>query len=150
MCVKHRGAYQLLLGNRNGTIHVADIEFGGDQGELQLKHLPLKMVSLPPETNDFNRKITDFSIDRAGSLYAVAANDPGDMHGSLGPFKSVVYQLGRIEQHDENPLKILEGDCLKWKVSGFKVEGLVVEDNKSITIGTDDEGYGGVWRRLSW
>lgn len=95
-----------------------------------------------------NRDISALYVDPEGTLWAAAAEDPGD----LGPFYSVIYEIGVLRADPRNPLRV-HGTVEVWReVPGFKVEALsgpvsaVMES--SLSFGTEDELYGGVFRFL--
>lgn len=101
-------------------------------------------------TNDKkNRDVTDFHVDKSGIIWASASEDQGDS----GPFYSVVYKLGKINKADKNRPVIVEKKFDVYKeINGFKIEALSGPSkgiNSTLTFGTEDEMYGGVWRPLN-
>ena len=79
-------------------------------------------------------------------LWGSAAVDPGDD----GPFRSVVYLIGHVDANQNPPIKLYNSDTY-WVIDGFKVEGVAAreDDRLPLSIGTEDENFGGVWRPLS-
>jgi hypothetical protein len=90
------------------------------------------------------RSITGLSIDSKNQLWGSASVDPGDN----GPFRSVVYLIGHIDANQEIPVQLYNPNT-HWIVDGFKVEGVAAgEDGLPLSIGTEDENYGGIWRPM--
>jgi hypothetical protein len=90
------------------------------------------------------RSITGLSIDSKGQLWGSAAVDPGND----GPFRSVVYLIGHVDGNQKIPVRLYNPDT-HWVVDGFKVEGVAAgEDGLPLSVGTEDENFGGVWRPL--
>lgn len=90
------------------------------------------------------RSITGLSIDSKGQLWGSASLDPGDD----GPFRSVVYLIGRVDPNQEIPVQKHNPDTY-WVVDGFKVEGVAAGEGRlPLSIGTEDENYGGIWRPM--
>ena len=94
------------------------------------------------------RDIGDLYIDHAGILWAVATEDPGDS----GPFRSVIYQVATILDDPHDPIKLIQGGKPFWIVDGLKIEALSgpagIPGVGPLSIGTEDEHFGGVWRPL--
>ncbi len=101
-------------------------------------------------TNEKNKRdITDLHIDTEGGIWAAASEDTGD----VGPFYSVIYKLGQLDaSNTERPLTVYN-EFTNWvPVSGFKIEALSGSPkniNATLSFGTEDEIYGGVWRAIS-
>jgi hypothetical protein len=87
--------------------------------------------------------------DDAWRVWSVATVD----QGNLGPFRSLIYDAGKLAWDSQRGLAFV-GETLRplWALEGIKVEALAdapgAVDNSVITIGTDDESYGGIWRPL--
>ena len=95
------------------------------------------------------RDLTDLHIDSKGSIWASASEDVSDM----GPFYSVIYKVGQVDtSNKERPFNIYS-DFPTWEaVPGFKIEALSGPSksiNCTLSFGTEDEIYGGVWRAIS-
>lgn len=95
-----------------------------------------------------NRDISALYLDGDGTLWAAAAEDPGD----LGPFYSVIYEVGTIGPDPADPIHINQIIDIWKEVPGFKVEALsgpfVSISGSTLSFGTEDELYGGVLRFL--
>ncbi len=95
-----------------------------------------------------NRDISALYLDPEGTLWAAAAEDPGD----LGPFYSVIYQVGVFRADPENPIQINQTIDVWKEVPGFKIEALsgpiAAVEGSTLSFGTEDELYGGVLRFL--
>ncbi|GGG05085.1 hypothetical protein GCM10011344_01810 [Dokdonia pacifica] len=95
------------------------------------------------------RDITDLHIDAEGNIWAAASEDTSD----VGPFYSVIYQLGHVNDSNKEQPFTIYSDFSKWvPVSGFKIEALSGPSkniNATLSFGTEDEIYGGVWRAIS-
>ncbi|MDR4497135.1 MAG: hypothetical protein MRK02_04310 [Candidatus Scalindua sp.] len=84
-------------------------------------------------------------------VWSVAVIDNGDR----GPFKSVIYEAGSfVLSSKEGKIEFVlnpEPDII-WQLDGLKVEALAAPagsvTQSVISIGTDDEDYGGIWRPL--
>ena len=89
------------------------------------------------------RDISDLYFDAAGQLWGAAAID----RGNLGPFRSVVYLIGRFRN---DAVEILSGaPKIYARVDGVKVEALTAgPDAARFAIGADGEDFGGLWRPL--
>lgn len=94
------------------------------------------------------RDITDFYLDANGEIWAAGCEDQGD----LGPFYSIIYKLGKVNYADkENPIWVSEKIAIAKEINGFKIEALSGPCNgiiSTLSFGTEDEIYGGVWRPL--
>ncbi|KUL21291.1 hypothetical protein [Chlorobium limicola] len=100
------------------------------------------------KNRDSKRDISDMYLHPDGSLWASACEDPGD----AGPFRSLVYRLGSVRKDSEQPVLLAKKPEILLDVSGFKIEALsspsVSAPLSTMSIGTDDEIYGGVWRSV--
>ena len=95
-----------------------------------------------------NRDISDLFVASDGSLWASAAWDSGD----AGPFSSLVYRIGYLRQNSHVPV-VVNRRLHVWRTcDGIKVEGVAAPPSALhravISVGSDDENYGGVWRPL--
>lgn len=101
-------------------------------------------------TNEKNKRdMTDLHVDTEGGIWAAASEDTTD----VGPFYSVIYKLGQLDiSNKEQPLTVYN-DFTQWApVAGFKIEALSGPPkniNATLSFGTEDEIFGGVWRPIS-
>jgi hypothetical protein len=96
------------------------------------------------------RPIVAMDVDSEGFIYIVSAFDSGT---DDGPYRSVVWQIGKIAEGMEESLEVeLNMNNRLGNLDGLKVEGIAVRepavDSIEIYIGTDDEHYGGIMRLL--
>ena len=95
------------------------------------------------------RDITDLHIDTEGGIWSVASEDTGD----VGPFYSVIYKVGQLDTSNKERPFTIYNEFPNWlPVSGFKIEALSGPSkniNATLSFGTEDEIYGGVWRAIS-
>lgn len=88
-------------------------------------------------------------IDHNGIIWASASGDQGD----AGPFYSVIYKLGKINQmNPQKPISIFDTLTIGREIYGFKIEALSgpqKDINCTHTFGTEDEIYGGVLRPIN-
>lgn len=148
----------LILGERGGSeIHPrGTIKWGiYNINTHQLKFNDIGMKGIPVNapgdwTNKKNKRdITDLHMDVDGGIWAAASEDTGD----VGPFYSVIYKLGEVNKlNKEQPLTIYS-DFKTWtSIPGFKIEALSGPSKhiqSTLSFGTEDEIYGGVWRAIS-
>lgn len=99
------------------------------------------------------RSCSDIFIDDQQRLWISSTQDGGDN----GPFRSVIYLAGRVLPGSSKPVVLFPDPLIAWKVEGFKVEaisGINKTSSKengcpiSLSLGTDDEAFGGTWRNL--
>ena len=108
-------------------------------------------VELPAEihTNQL-RSITDFYVDKSGTIWSAACEDSGD----YGPFRSLVYQLGSVQENNiEQPVLLNSDFDHLLYLPALKIEALagpVNLMNYNLSIGTEDENYGGIWRPVQF
>jgi hypothetical protein len=95
-----------------------------------------------------NRDIADLYVDDDGIIWASACEDPGD----TGPFLSVIFRLGRVTDDPDGPVRKISRPVVWRALSGLKVEALSSSPRAMplglMSIGTDDEHYGGIWRAI--
>jgi hypothetical protein len=157
-CLPYDGNQKiLLLGERggsdknpNGIVRWGILDL--DKHQFQMDGKGKKGISIDAPGNWTNpsskRDITDFHIDNEGFIWSAASEDNGD----LGPFYSVIYQLGKINKHSTTqPIEVFE-EIKIWKgVPGFKIEAVSGPSKgikANLSFGTEDEIYGGVWRAI--
>jgi hypothetical protein len=97
------------------------------------------------------RPIVAMDIDSNGFIYIVSAYDSGS---DDGPYRSVVWQIGKITADDDgNPSVELGINNRLGNLDGLKVESIAIRelaaDSIQIFIGTDDEHFGGIMRLLT-
>jgi len=92
------------------------------------------------------RSVSDLYLDPAGYLWASGAEDMGDD----GPFRSVIYRLGRFDANQVYPVQYDGNMDLFWRIDGLKIEaiGPPTTPGSILNYATDDENFGGVWRPL--
>lgn len=94
------------------------------------------------------RDISDLYADSGGALWAVASAEAGDN----GPFRSVVYRLGKVTEDAGQPVELEQHPSAAWTVDGFKIEALAAPTERVkgslLSVGSEDENLGGVWRAL--
>ena len=97
--------------------------------------------------NARERDISGLYASADGVLWGVATADAGDN----GPFRSVIYKLGRII-NGTRPVDLVLRPATAWTIDGMKVESLAAPtklvDGSVLSIGSEDENFGGVWRAL--
>lgn len=135
--VRPRGSLRL------GTFDAGRGRLDWQAGEIDL-HAPGSWLSVPP-----HRDIADLYVDGEGALWAVAASDPDE----YGPFRSLVWQVGTLDARNAaHPLTLASTKAPRWIIDGFKVEAVSAPDPRIpgslLSIGSEDEKLGGVWRAL--
>lgn len=94
------------------------------------------------------RHVTALHAGADGILWAAAAADAGD----VGPFRSVIYRVGRLTADAAAPVDLLRPPAVVWTLDGSKVEGLAAATGavagSVLGLGSEDEDLGGVWRAL--
>ena len=85
------------------------------------------------------------------SVLRVGSTDYGD----LGPFRSLIYRAGTLTVGRRCSFRKSPRPTILWELEGLKVEALAAParvgrelTQAAISIATDDESYGGVWRPL--
>ena len=157
-CVRHAdGRYLLLLGERGGSELYPS-------GRLRWGSLDLRSSSLewaergtasievtapgPWPAGTKKRDIADLYLDNEGTLWASATADQGDN----GPFRSVIFRIGTVSPGAVPPVKLTGPVVADWILDGMKVEALAAPATAApgsvLSVGTDDENFGGVWRPL--
>jgi len=93
------------------------------------------------------RAIADLYLAADGALWAVASEDGGDQ----GPFRSVIYRAATVRPERDPPVAIAPKPAPPWRLDGLKVEALAgpaAIPGSVLSVATDDEQYGGIWRPL--
>lgn len=152
------GSTLVILGERGGSgayrsgllrWAVVDLDM---QEPLRFSPIGLagKQVDAPGNwrNEDTNRDISALYLDSDNFLWAAASED----HGDSGPFKSVVFQIGRVRPDAPNPIQLIEQSVVSHTVDGFKIESLAAPTSlvpsSVFAIATEDEDLGGIWRAL--
>jgi hypothetical protein len=143
----------ILLGERGdseaGKIILWELDLENHQfkGQTPIKSIPFSAPDWPENVK--NRDISDIYIDSENTLWISSTEDPGD----AGPFKSIIYIVGKIDTNSNMPLRVHNRNITVekvWELDGIKVEALGAPPlwGNGLSIGTDDENYGGIWRPL--
>lgn len=91
------------------------------------------------------REITGLSIGADNTLWASAAIDRDK---DLGPFRSLIYNLGTVYPNALTPVIETRAHNI-WVMDGIKIEAVTSGlDGKSPSYGSEDEKLGGIWREL--
>jgi hypothetical protein len=104
----------------------------------------------PRPTGPNARPVVALTVDLDGEILAASAFDP-DV--DAGPFKSFVWQIGRLRAGSGGrpEVALAEEPELLGALDGLKVESVAVHatgDRDVVVVGTDDEYYGGALRPL--
>jgi hypothetical protein len=138
-----------------------DSERGEDQEDTSIRWFELRLdpltlgqprsteLRLPEPAGKGHRHISALEVDGQGRIFAVSTVDPGNP----GPFRSIVWEIGQVEESAGLPAVTLLRDPRRLAtVDGFKVEALAAcpsaDGKERLFIGTDDEDYGGAIRPL--
>ena len=108
------------------------------------------VLTVPSPTGPGARPVSALDVDADGHIYVASAYDPDR---DEGPFQSAVWRVGRLVESDGGAeLLLSEPPERVATLDGLKVEAVAVRpdgsDGVALFVGTDDEGYGGVLRRL--
>ena len=149
------GRLLLLLGERGGSqkfpegvIRWAILDIERHELHFTGKGLEGVKVNAPGKWKNrlANRDISDMYISPEGKIWLSAAEDNGDN----GPFTSVIYSPGRISGNFSQPV-IADRHPEVWRTVGsVKIEALSGPAESvagsRMSIGSDDENYGSIWR----
>lgn len=98
-------------------------------------------LRLPEPAGPRHRHVSALEADADGRLFAASDFDPP---GDRGPFRSIVWEIGRV---GEGGVTLLPSPRRVATLDGFKVEALAAcqgEDGKArFFLGVDNEDYGG-------
>lgn len=122
-------------------------ESGSGGGTLRLSE-PLRnqirTPAAPWDESDDVRACSDLHVALDGTVWVAAAEDPGS---DTGPFRSLVFAAGTFSADLDLP------SWFSDPRSGVFLEGLKVEavgppilDTFDLSVATDDEALGGIWR----
>ncbi|MEC4672643.1 MAG: hypothetical protein VST68_00510 [Nitrospirota bacterium] len=154
---QHGNKVLVVLGERGGSVQYPsgvlrwgwfDLSTGSLAWPTEGKEGKVISAPGPWVHADSKRDISDLYIDHAGILWAVATEDPGDN----GPYRSVIYQVATIHENQKDPLQLVQDGKPVWIIDGFKIEAISgpagIPGEGPLSIGTEDEYFGGVWRPL--
>ena len=153
--------YQLVLGERGrskaharGALITGILDLGEGTLAWQPASTDLELSSPGRWINPKGpRDIGDLWYDeRDQSIWTAATEDPGDQ----GPFRSVLWQACTVgELNQETGLRSLiatENPTAAYTIDGHKIEGISAAPNSVphayLSVGAEDEDYGGTWRGL--
>lgn len=96
------------------------------------------------------RPIVALDVDSNGFIYIVSAYDTGNDNG---PFRSVVWRIGRVASDKSGkPTILLNENKRLATLDGLKVESITIrkaeDGSEQIYVGTDDEHFGGIIRLI--
>jgi len=101
----------------------------------------------PDHAEPFQRDIADLYLE-SNVLWASAVREAGP----TGPFSSFIYQVALLDPQAAEPIRLIGESRVYWQIDGLKVEGLAAPSpllpGSSLSIGSEDEKLGGVWRSL--
>jgi hypothetical protein len=138
------GGLVFLFGERgSGVIRSAGLDLSGPDVLLSLFADSVRFeVVDPPGEGDKHRNVSTLEIDASGRVFAASAFDPDTPQG---PFRSVVWEIGRMGDR-----LTLEGPRRIVDVPDAKVEALAfcrgADGREQLFLGSDDEAFGGSLR----
>jgi len=150
------GNLRLVLARRGDSSTAAELVWGklDDLGTPKPSFSVEGQATLTPAPGPLgDRSAADLYLKRLSDdrwrVWSVATVDGGD----LGPFRSLIYDAGKLVWDPQAGLAFVpEAIHPLWALEGVKVEALAdardPADSNGLTIGTDDESYGGIWRPL--
>lgn len=157
-CLKKDDSIFVILGERggsslykNGYLRIGILDYSNSQ--LSWNKYSNKPIEIHAPGSWYNgeskRSISDLYLDERGIIWAVATEDAGD----AGPFKSIIYKAALVSSKaGAFPLVSANSKKSTWVIDGFKIEALsgpsTKVPNSYMSIGTEDESYGGTWRSL--
>lgn len=107
------------------------------------------VIESPWPTGPGARPVSALEVDSEGRVYVASAYDPDR---DEGPFRSAVWMVGRLVPTAEGAAFIpAAAPEHVATLDGLKVESLTVRadtNGTALYVGTDDESFGGVLRRL--
>ena len=146
------GERLLLLGGRGGRegscgrIFWAWFEPGDKALRWTKEGLQGMELHPPRRLGPYGRDLSDMYVDPQGRLWVSACTSPG----SSGPFRSLIYLAGTVQNKSADPLHVQEQGQSVWWVDGCKIEGLAPCSRPGYgpAYVTDDDTLGGVWRAV--
>lgn len=148
VCWRQGDRYRVLIADRGlfqgasadlalGTLTISNssLHFEPDSA------LP-RPLKLPDVTSGDWRVCADLYVDSQGVLWGVCNQDTGD----FGPFRSRIYRAGALS---EGVLRV-DAPLVVYELDGLKIEalGACTLGRARMSIGSDDERLGAVWRPL--
>ena len=157
-CFRAFGKTILVYGERGGKTEKSTKPGRIIWGELNLgKEDPFVLLGdnvLAAESLLGDRDCSDLFLKQGHDSYIVWSVAVTD-HGDRGPFKSLIYEAGSFllsSKEEKIEFELNPDPDIIWQLDGLKVEALAAPagsvTQSVITIGTDDEDYGGIWRPL--
>ncbi|HYF37459.1 MAG TPA: hypothetical protein VD994_19310 [Prosthecobacter sp.] len=145
-CVKAGRRHLLIAAVRTGAVFYAPISLSQAGQQLRFGNggEPIVDIERDPRFSflqEFNRKVSDLTLNSQGELCASAAFEDSD----YGPFKSAIYKLGSLTRHPKAVIRFAPAPT-KARMDGYKVEAMASTKNNQLFVGTDDEEVGGTWR----
>lgn len=148
---KAANRYLLVLGERGGEQRRGSLVYGEfDIAASQILWSEQRQSVIPPHSEDsepFQRDIADLYLE-SNVLWASAVREAGP----AGPFSSFIYQVALVDPQAAEPVQLLRESRVFWQLDGLKIEGLASPSpllpGSSLSIGSEDEKLGGVWRSL--
>jgi hypothetical protein len=141
----------LVLGERGGSLKNPNGKLRSGYLDLSSYRFTMENEYLVSTTSLWNdqadsRDISDLFLDQSRNLWGVGTQDPGD----TGPFRSIVYRIAKVESGGSTPIQLLKKLAVINRIDGLKVEALSepMLAGNGLSIGTDDEIFGGIWRTL--
>lgn len=158
ICLPHEQSVLVVLGERGGSnsyqkgyLRLGVLDTGKSQLSWQKHAAHPIAISAPGTWDDVQQKrsISELYVDQQGVIWASATED----HGDQGPFRSVIYRAASvITTGNSLSIKPIPHPSAQWIIDGFKVEAMAgpaaIIPNSYMSIGTEDESYGGIWRPL--
>jgi hypothetical protein len=155
-CYQAFGKTFLIYGERGGqNTKLARIIWG----ELNLdKKDPFVLLgdkALVAKSLLGDRDCSDLFLKQGSDSHIVWSVATIDSDINTGPFKSVIYEAGSITLNTKKEIIDFEPNNdpnVIWQLDGLKVEALATPASSipksEVSIGSDDEDYGGIWRPL--
>lgn len=158
LCVSmDNGRTLIVLGERGGSseypsgvLRWAFLDKNRDTmswNEKSTKGIPINApgVWFRPE---HKRDIAAMYVDNDKKIWAAASEDSADN----GPFRSIIYHAATLSNNSDDPINRVISPKAAWTIDGFKVEALSGPPssipNSVLSIATEDENYGGIFRPL--
>lgn len=138
------GKQTLLFAGRGGDGQQGRIYWGELAGD-GLNFSPQGLTGQPvqaPVVGPGQRDLAELTVDKNGNLWGTAAVDSGDD----GPFRSALYQVGRLTPQGAAPFEARLGQS--YRLDHIKAEAMAVQGNGTFFIGSDNESSGGRFESL--
>nr|VFJ92316.1 MAG: Esterase-like activity of phytase [Candidatus Kentron sp. LFY] len=160
VCIEKDDSIFVILGERgesssykNGYLRIGILDYSNSQlSWSKYSNNPVEIVA-PGHWNNpqSKRSISDLYLDKQGVIWAVATEDA---ENDEGPFRSIIYKAALVSSSKPGtfPVVAINPTKAQWVIDGFKIEALAgpstTVPNSYMSIGSEDESYGGVWRPL--